>query len=91
MFVVVAYDIKDDRRRNRVLKEMKGWGVRVQYSVFECDLNEKQIERMVRRLRRIIKEEEDSIRVYLIREKERVKIRIIGQGEITRFEDVYVI
>ena len=38
MFVVVAYDVADDRRRLRIMKMMQGHGEHVQESVFECDL-----------------------------------------------------
>ena len=34
MFIVVAYDIPDDRRRTRLFKRLKGFGTPVQYSVF---------------------------------------------------------
>ncbi len=65
MKVVVSYDISDDKRRNRVRMELYNWGVRVQYSVFECNLSPKQIERMEKRLKRIIKEG-DSLRIYVL-------------------------
>lgn len=34
----VCYDITDDRERARVDKTLKGYGLRVQKSVFECHL-----------------------------------------------------
>jgi len=40
--IVVAYDIIDDKRRNRVAKTMEDYGTRVQYSVFECVLEEEK-------------------------------------------------
>jgi len=39
MLWVVCYDVVDDRRRYRIMKTMTGYGDRVQYSVFECELN----------------------------------------------------
>jgi CRISPR-associated protein Cas2 len=35
---IIAYDIKDDKERNRVSKVLSGYGFRVQKSVFECRL-----------------------------------------------------
>ena len=35
---LVAYDIRDDRRLRAVQRTMKGYGWRMQYSVFVCDL-----------------------------------------------------
>jgi CRISPR-associated protein Cas2 len=40
MFYLVSYDIPDDRRRTRLAKLLKDYGGRVQYSVFECLLNQ---------------------------------------------------
>jgi CRISPR-associated protein Cas2 len=39
MHFVIAYDIEQDRRRNKVMSALKDYGLRVQYSVFECDLD----------------------------------------------------
>ena len=38
MFILVTYDIKDDKKRNKVCNILKDYGNRVQYSVFECYL-----------------------------------------------------
>ena len=36
---LVCYDISEDKRRERAFKICKNHGVRLQFSVFECDLN----------------------------------------------------
>jgi CRISPR-associated protein Cas2 len=36
---IVSYDVSDAKRLRLVFKLMKGWGLHVQYSVFQCDLN----------------------------------------------------
>jgi len=38
MLTVIAYDITDDRRRERVSTFLEDYGLRVNYSVFECEL-----------------------------------------------------
>lgn len=63
MLYVVAYDIPEDRRRTRVAKEMENWGVRVQYSLFECELDSKQAAELMSRLTALTVEE-DRVRVY---------------------------
>ncbi len=50
MFVLVCYDITDDRRRYRVASELENFGCRVQYSVFECHLEEPQLQELQARL-----------------------------------------
>lgn len=50
---VVVYDISDDNERRKVDKTLKGFGFRVQKSVFECKLDQKVKERLLRRLEAI--------------------------------------
>lgn len=50
MRYVVAYDIEDDRARDRIAELMERFGVRVQKSVFECRLEDKELARLIRRL-----------------------------------------
>jgi CRISPR-associated protein Cas2 len=66
MYYLVCYDISDDRIRYRVVKVLKGVGVRIQKSVFECaELTEKQFLEMKDRLEALIDHTGDSI--YYIR------------------------
>jgi CRISPR-associated protein Cas2 len=45
-FVIVAYDVADDRRRSHVVKLLEKVGVRINYSVFECMLTDSQFEKL---------------------------------------------
>src|ERR1043166_7381999 len=38
---VVVYDITDNKERGRISKLLKGYGFRIQKSVFECRLNKR--------------------------------------------------
>ena len=58
---LVCYDITDDRRRARVCKTMQGFGRRVQYSVFECQLNEADLVRCRGRLTTAIHHRQDQV------------------------------
>lgn len=40
---IVAYDIRDDRRLRRVCEVTKNYGKRLQYSVFVCDLSDREL------------------------------------------------
>ena len=44
----VAYDSADDRERSRIDKLLKGYGQRVQWSVFECELSNGEYQRLKR-------------------------------------------
>jgi CRISPR-associated protein Cas2 len=52
MRYVVAYDIEDDRARARIADVLERFGLRVQKSVFECRLEGKDLDRLIRRLER---------------------------------------
>lgn len=65
-FVVVAYDVSDDRRRSHVVKVLEKVGVRVNYSVFECMLTDIQYKKLQSTLLSKIKLKEDTIIYYPI-------------------------
>ena len=48
--VWIAYDIRDPKRWRKVHRIMKGYGGRLQLSVFECLLSEKQLEELREKL-----------------------------------------
>lgn len=89
MFVVVSYDIPDDRRRDRVCQALKDFGTQVQYSVFEANLGFPEIQRLQERLRSLIDPQEDSVRFYFLCQGCVARIRIMGQGEVTRLSPIY--
>ncbi len=84
MFIVVAYDIPDDKRRTRVMKILEGYGYRVQKSVFECEVTPQLYEKMRSRIARAIRAEEDTVRYYSLCAKCLSEIRVAGLGEVKR-------
>lgn len=64
MFLVVSYDIVDDKKRAKIANILKDYGRRVQYSVFECELSKKVLRKMVKELLEHVELEKDSIRLY---------------------------
>jgi len=73
MTVLVAYDVSTveatgRRRLSRVARACKDYGVRVQKSVFECQLDQKQWVRLRDRLLTEYKADEDSLRFYFLDE-----------------------
>lgn len=90
-FVVVSYDIKNNKRRVKVAKTILDYGTRVQYSVFECILNDKTLRQLKEKLDHLINSKEDTVRFYCLCQSCRSSIAIIGTGQITKDEEVYVI
>lgn len=64
--VLMIYDIVDNKGRNKMVKCLEAYGVRVQKSAFEALLNRRQYEKMLRESSILIDEAVDSLRVYVL-------------------------
>lgn len=62
----MAYDVSDNRRRNKVMKILEKYGIRVNYSVFECMFTHAQFEKVQDRIAKLILVKEDSVIYYPI-------------------------
>ncbi len=89
LYVVVAYDIEDDRRRSRVARTLEGYGERVQYSVFECEIEERHLERLVRSLERLM-QPGDAIRIYRM-PRGRAQVLILGGRPMVESPTVIIV
>lgn len=91
MFVVISYDIKDDKRRSKIFKTLKNFGQWMQYSVFECEVDKMNFVKLKDRLDRLIDaEEDDSIRFYFLCESRKRQVERIG-GEKPRAEGAVIV
>ncbi len=86
--VVVIYDIVDNRRRGAFAKYLKGFGVRVQKSAFECILTAAKYEKLVKGIPSLISAE-DQIRVYKLTSN--ADIKAWGTVELVEEEEVVII
>ena len=66
MLTLVAYDIANAKRLRRVAEVCEDFGVRVQYSIFECHLDEAGFSSLWRALLEEIDEDEDRLVAYRI-------------------------
>jgi CRISPR-associated protein Cas2 len=64
MLYLVAYDISDHKRLSRVADVCEDYGVRVQYSLFECRLEPDVFQRFWRKLLDEIDPKEDRVVAY---------------------------
>jgi CRISPR-associated protein Cas2 len=84
MFLLITYDVgmTDERagarRLRRVAKACTSYGVRVQKSVFEMQLGQKEWVELKARLLAEIDREHDSLRVYFIDQSGKDKIEHYG-------------
>jgi CRISPR-associated protein Cas2 len=91
MLTVVAYDVPDDRRRTKLANTLKDFGERVQYSVFECNVDTQELDHLRRRLLRLMDLAEDSLRIYGVCAECKVRIEIHGLGRVTEDPEVYIL
>ena len=90
-FVVISYDIPDDRRRLKVAHTLSGYGERVQKSVFECVLAAADYQRLRERLSRLIDVEQDNLRFYHLCGACRPRVEAIGRVGVTEVPNVYIV
>ena len=91
MLYLISYDVTEDGGRRRVFEALKDYGRRVQYSVFECDLDEKGLDELWRRLEPEIDAETDSCRIYRVCEACAREVTILGRGDRYSEPDFVVI
>jgi len=70
MLYLISYDIPSDkpgdRRRARIARMMEGYGVRVQLSVFECEMAPVTLTRLREKIIEILDLSTDNVRIYTI-------------------------
>ncbi|MEW5721017.1 MAG: CRISPR-associated endonuclease Cas2 [Chloroflexota bacterium] len=83
MMVLVTYDVNTEtpegrKRLRHVAKACKNRGQRVQYSVFECQIDPAQWTELRHRLVSEIDEEKDSLRFYFLGANWRRRVEHVG-------------
>lgn len=74
LFVLIIYDIENNKQRNKLAKLLSGYGFRVQKSAFEAMIPKRKYDELIERLPAFVSSC-DSIRVY----------KIIGKGQVVSF------
>ncbi len=78
---LVTYDISDPKRLRNVARIMEGFGYRVQFSVFQCPLDDLRLEQLKADIANVINSDEDQILiVYLGPETEQTFRRFDSIG-----------
>lgn len=83
MLILVSYDVSTitqagKTRLRRIAKACQNWGIRVQNSVFECNLNPAQWIQLKAELERIFDPETDSLRYYNLGDNYSTRIEHVG-------------
>ena len=96
MMILVTYDVDTvsltgQKRLRNVAKACQDYGQRVQNSVFECEVSESQFVILMERLKNIIDNELDSIRIYRMGKKSKQHTIIIGKKTSYDVEGVLLV
>ena len=86
MFILIAYDVSTtdkagQKRLRRVARACEDYGVRVQMSVFECQLGKTEWAALRNRLLKEIDPKQDSLRIYHLDEDAKDKTEQHGLKE----------
>jgi len=86
MLILVTYDVSTveasgRRRLRRVARACEDYGTRVQKSVFECQVGQKEWVLLRQRLLAEIRTDEDSLRFYFLDEKAAARTEHHGVGK----------
>lgn len=74
VYVLIIYDIVNNKKRIQLAKFLQGYGFRIQKSAFEAMIEKKLYNKLLKEISSYAGDQ-DSIRVY----------KIIGKGQVTKF------
>jgi CRISPR-associated protein Cas2 len=84
MEFLIAYDVatgdaSGPKRLRRVAQVCEAFGQRVQNSVFECTIDQMQLEQFVHRIEKIMDARQDSLRIYRLPPKREQYLQVLGK------------
>lgn len=91
MYILISYDIQNDKTRAKVAKILSDYGMRIQFSVFECDISNKQFEELKAKITDLIDHENDRVRFYQICKSCQKTAIISGVAQLYEKNDFMVV
>lgn len=86
---LIVYDVSDSRQRHNIHTILKNHGQQVQYSVFECELNKRQLQMLREQLCEAMADD-DSLRWYPLCRWCVSRIDWIGRGKAPQLDSFYL-
>lgn len=83
MFVLVSYDIVDDKSRSHVARLLEDYGRRVQKSVFEMTIDESVLIDIRQKIEAMVDARVDSVRYYVLCQRCVYAVEVYGVGTVT--------
>jgi len=64
LLYIVTYDVCEKKRLRRIFKLMRGYGDHLQFSVFRCELSDRERAELMEKLGGIVKHDEDQVLLF---------------------------
>ena len=84
MYIVITYDIKVDKKRNRLAKELLQFGIRTQKSFFECEVDGRELT-IIKQIAKRYSQDDDLVTIYTTNKD---KFRRIGDVKYLEIDDL---
>jgi len=91
MFYLVCYDISNARRLRRTAKILENFGLRIQKSFFQCEMEQKRMLDLRDQVLKVIDTGKDYFFIYPLCEDCSRKALTDGKGEIVRLESFEIL
>ena len=88
MLILITYDVSTtsasgEKRLRHIAKICQDYGVRVQHSVFECEVDPAQFAHLKSALLDIYDKQQDSLRFYKLGKKGRYRVEHYGAKKVS--------
>lgn len=84
MYFLISYDVTKTRIRKKVSDLLEEFGVRVQKSVFECDISKSQLDILLQKTEGLIDTSSDSVIFYHICKNCIAKRDVVGTAFVLK-------
>ncbi len=88
---VIAYDIRSNKRRNKLAGLLEKHGQRINLSVFECTLTFYEYENLLYEIHLLINPRTDTVKIYPLTRECYARALVFGRNRInddlTRFDE----
>jgi CRISPR-associated protein Cas2 len=87
MYIVVCYDVVEDRRRGRLMKRLRGWLTHVQKSVFEGEIDDPELIKLRSTVLEEINPAVDTVRIFHLCARCIPGTEVLGTGSYVDISD----
>lgn len=88
---MVCYDITDPKRLRKTAKTIENFGIRVQYSFFQCEMPPIKLEELKSRVLDIIDLETDNFYIYPLCEDCSGKAVVYGNKDVIKLQSFEIV